>query len=138
MTPVFFYGLFMDESLLREKGLTPAEPVIAYVDGYALRIGDRASLVPARGEHTYGVVMALDNEQIAFLYADKSVADYAPETITAFTLANDVIQAITYVLPQDKLAGQNMQYLRTLIRTARKVGLPEVYIHRLELQENTA
>ena len=46
---VFFYGLFMDEDLLREKGLNPQRAALASVDGLALRIGKRAALVPTPG-----------------------------------------------------------------------------------------
>jgi len=42
---VFFYGLFMDEELLRGKGLEPEGGEIAVIDGFALRIGHRAALV---------------------------------------------------------------------------------------------
>ena len=41
---VFFYGLFMDEELLRGKGLNPKNAEPASVDGLALRIGQRAAL----------------------------------------------------------------------------------------------
>jgi hypothetical protein len=42
---VFFYGLSMDEELLRGKGLEPEGGEIAAIDGFALRIGQRAALV---------------------------------------------------------------------------------------------
>jgi len=42
---VFFYGLFMDEELLRGKGLEPEGGEISAIDGFALRIGQRAALV---------------------------------------------------------------------------------------------
>jgi hypothetical protein len=41
---VFFYGPFMDEELLRAKGVQPANPRQACVRGFALRIGERATL----------------------------------------------------------------------------------------------
>ena len=43
---VFFYGLFMDEELLRGKGLEPEGDEIAAIDGFGLRVGQRAALVP--------------------------------------------------------------------------------------------
>jgi len=51
---VFFYGLFMDEELLRGKGLEPEGGEIAAIDGFALRIGQRAALVPTPGAKVYG------------------------------------------------------------------------------------
>ena len=53
---VFFHGLFMDEELLRGKGLEGLEPEggeIAAIDGFALRIGQRAALVPTPGAKVY-------------------------------------------------------------------------------------
>lgn len=52
---VFFYGLFMDADLLRARGLTPEGGELAAVDGLALRIGQRAALVPTPG----GTIAAL-------------------------------------------------------------------------------
>jgi hypothetical protein len=56
---VFFYGLFMDEELLRGKGLEPEGGEIAAIDGFALRIGQRAALVPTPGAKVYGLVFSL-------------------------------------------------------------------------------
>lgn len=44
---VFFYGLFMDADLFEAKGLRPRDPRRARIEGYGLRIGERATLVPA-------------------------------------------------------------------------------------------
>jgi hypothetical protein len=43
----FFYGLFMDVDVLRNSGVAPADPRHAHVDHFALRIGERATLVPS-------------------------------------------------------------------------------------------
>lgn len=43
----FFYGLFMDQDLLRAKGVLPEAAELAWLDGYALRIGRRTVLVPS-------------------------------------------------------------------------------------------
>ena len=53
---VFFYGLFMDTALLSSKGVTPDSIAIGYVDEFALRIGERATLVRATGARSWGVV----------------------------------------------------------------------------------
>ncbi|MFN2633018.1 MAG: hypothetical protein ABR610_06340 [Thermoanaerobaculia bacterium] len=46
---VFFYGLFMDVDLLREKGAAPVNPRPASVEGFALRIGARHCAPFSRG-----------------------------------------------------------------------------------------
>jgi len=51
----FFYGLFMDIDILREADVAPVNPRRAYVDDFALRIGQRATLLPSTGGRAYGV-----------------------------------------------------------------------------------
>jgi hypothetical protein len=45
MKDIFFYGLFMDETLLRAKGIEPRGPRRAVVRDCQLKIGQRAMLV---------------------------------------------------------------------------------------------
>src|SRR5437762_5471904 len=52
----FFYGLFMDIDILREADVAPINPRRAYVDDFALRIGQRATLLPSAGGRAYGVL----------------------------------------------------------------------------------
>ncbi len=60
----FFYGLFMDSGVLRESQVEAASPRRAYVDGYALRIGRRATLLPSSGARAYGMVFALTHDEL--------------------------------------------------------------------------
>jgi hypothetical protein len=50
---VFFYGLFMDDALLREKGINPVDRRMASVENFSLVIGARATLVPYAGLTVY-------------------------------------------------------------------------------------
>ncbi len=61
---VFFYGLFMDEDLLREKGVSPDNRRLAAVENFSLAIGARATLVPAPGYSVHGVVFSLSHSEI--------------------------------------------------------------------------
>lgn len=56
---VFFYGLFMDKSLLASRGICPSRAAVGYVDGYGLRIGRRATLVTDETNGAYGVLMTI-------------------------------------------------------------------------------
>ncbi|MHC4447341.1 MAG: gamma-glutamylcyclotransferase family protein, partial [Planctomycetota bacterium] len=59
----FFYGLFMDSDILRESQVVAVRPRRAYVDGYVLCIGRRATLVPTPGARAYGMVFALTHDE---------------------------------------------------------------------------
>jgi len=132
MQPVFFYGLFMDEALLREKGMSPSKPLLAFVDGFGLRIGERATLIKSDDERAYGLIMSLSDQELSILYGDESVADYIPENITAITENKELVNVISYNLPLEKLSGQNKQYAESLAIVAKKVGLPSEYISEIQ------
>jgi hypothetical protein len=36
---VFYYGLYMDTSLLASRGIIPSRAIVGYADGYGIRIG---------------------------------------------------------------------------------------------------
>lgn len=122
----------MDLSLLQEKGLAPSKPVTAYVDGFGLRIGDRATLVKSENERAYGLVMTLTDQELLSLYGESSVADYVPETIEVSDLNNGTATATVYNLPPALLSGRNKAYARSLAGVAKKVGLPDEYIKQIE------
>ena len=64
----FFYGLFMDVDVLRESKVAPSNPRRAYVADFALRIGQRATLLPAAGARAYGMLIALTHRELERLY----------------------------------------------------------------------
>jgi hypothetical protein len=132
MKPVFFYGLFMDEGLLRGKGLHPSAAKIASLTGYGLRIGERATLIPSNQEQTYGTVIQLGEEELGILYGDKSVADYRPEEVTVTDINGTRLAAVSYILPFEKLTGQNRGYAKSLAVIAGKIGLPAEYVAEIE------
>jgi hypothetical protein len=130
---VFFYGLFMDEALLAKKGITPSNAEVGFVDEYALRIGERATLVSSAGARSYGILMNISSDQAKELYSDKSVADYVPESVIVELLSGSKAEAKCYNLPVDKVTGTNMTYAEALLEVASKRGLPESYL--VEIRE---
>ena len=132
MKPAFFYGLFMDEVLLKSKGFNPSYFEIACIEGFGLRIGERASLVESKGERAYGLIMFMSHEELKALYGEESVSDYVPEILTVTTSNNQNIVATTYNLPVEKLTGQNREYACSLATLAKNVGLPPEYIEEIE------
>ncbi len=51
---VFFYGLFMDDRVLREKGIQPKSSRKAVVYGHQLKIGRRAMLIARHDSLNWG------------------------------------------------------------------------------------
>ncbi len=125
---VFFYGLFMDEDLLAKKGISPSKAEVGFVDGFALRIGERATLIRSADTRSYGVMMNISSDQANELYAESSVADYVPESVTVELLNGSKVEASCYNLPVDKVTGTNKVYAQALLEVANRLGLPESYL----------
>jgi hypothetical protein len=104
---VFFYGLFMNLSILHKNGIYPNNPRKGYLKDYKLKIGSRASLVPCKNEISYGIVMTIERNALQKLYTEPSVVDYLPEEITVVLNSKESISAICYNLPVESLSGTN-------------------------------
>ena len=129
---VFFYGLFMDQDLLRAKGLAPERIELASVPGFALRIGQRAALVPQAASRVHGVVMSLTLAELERLYAEPSVQAYGPQAVLADLAAGGTIAALCYNLSQAPSSVEcNPEYAGKLRSVCQKVGLPPDYVASL-------
>ena len=125
----FFYGLFMDADLLREAGATPFDPRPAFVDGFALRIGQRATLVARAGARAYGMVIALTRPELERLYGAPGLEQYRPEAVLAQLLAGSAVPALCYNLREAPRPDErNPDYVARLQRVLSKLGFPREYV----------
>ncbi len=126
---VFFYGLFMDAGALRAKGFHPTEGRQALVSGMALRIGQRATLIPAPAERTFGFVMGLSHTEVDRLYSEPSIAAYRPEAVIAQYADGSCGAALCFNLPpSDESVIANPEYAAKLRVVAGRLGLPASYV----------
>jgi alcohol dehydrogenase class IV len=128
---VFFYGLFMDAAVLETKGVRGAGSRLGVVHDWALRIGQRATLVPAPGEVVHGVVMAMPLPELDRLYAEASVQMYRPVAVlveAAAAATGPGVAALAYVLPEPPAPEErNPDYAAKLRALAERLGLPGDY-----------
>lgn len=126
---VFFYGLFMDADLLRTKGAHPINIRSACVRGFALCIGQRATLVRTLRARAYGIVMELTHAEIERLYSEASVRSYRTEAVIAELADGSHVPALCFSLlvsPDPEKA--NSEYAARLRDLARRLGLPSDYV----------
>ena len=126
---IFFYGLFMDVEILRKSGAAPGNPRRAFVDDFALRIGQRATLVPSRGSRAYGMLIALTHPELDRLYATPDLEWYRPEAVLVRTLEGAATPALCYIQserPQPE--ERNPEYATRLQHILGKLGFPPDYI----------
>jgi hypothetical protein len=125
MTDIFFYGLFMDESVLRAKGVEAREPRRAVVRDYQLKIGQRAMLSPQPSAQAYGMVYALTDSEIGSLYNEPGLEMYHPEFVVATFEDGSSNEVTTFNLPADTDTGEpNLEYAAKLRHVLERLGFP--------------
>jgi hypothetical protein len=130
---VFFYGLFMDADLVRTKGAHPVNIRTASVPGFALRIGQRATLLRTPDARAYGVVMELTHAEIEHLYSEASVRAYRPEAVIAELADGSRVPALCFnLLVPPAPEEANSEYAAKLRELARQLGLPSYYVESIK------
>ena len=125
----FFYGLFMDIDILREADVAPVNPRRAYVDDFALRIGQRATLLPSAGGRAYGMLFALTHSELERLYTAPGLEQYRPEAVLARPLEGTSAPALCYNLREaPRPHERNPEYAARLQRAPTKLDFPQEYV----------
>ena len=131
---VFFYGLFMDETLLRAKSIEPRQRRLAALENFRLVIGERATLIPSAGQTVHGVIFSLTHAELDSLYAEASLRVYRPEAVSARVASGELVSALCFNLPVPPAATErNPQYAAKLKEVALRVGLPAEYVEKIAL-----
>jgi Gamma-glutamyl cyclotransferase, AIG2-like len=125
----FFYGLYMDLDVLREAGVAPLTPRKAYVDGFALRIGRRATLLPSAGARAYGMLYTVTHDELERLYTAPGLEQYRPEAVMARPLEGVPTPALCYNLREaPEPHERNPEYAVRLQRALAKLAFPPEYV----------
>ena len=129
----FFYGLFMDREILLANGVSPANPRRAFIDGFQLRIGQRATLVAQEGTRAYGMVFALTHTDLEKLYTAPGLEVYRPEAVLTQLVTGETLPALCYNLikPPGPAEG-NTDYAVQLRDVLRQMEFPSQYIDDIQ------
>lgn len=133
MSRIFFYGLFMNRSLLTEKGFHPEIIGPAVLLDYRIHIGQRATLLQSTSSRSYGIVMELADPEARTLYSEPSVREYERERVRPALLdTNEAVKAYCYNLPRElALAGANPAYAAELSQLARALQFDSAYVEEI-------
>jgi hypothetical protein len=122
----------MNQDLQRAKGANPVNARSASVPGFALRIGQRATLVPSPNSRSYGILMQLTHEEIDKLYSEPSVIAYRPEPVEAELGDGSRLAALCFNLPGGPSPAEaNPTYAAKLRDLALQLGFPSHYIENI-------
>ena len=133
MIKIFFYGLFMDRSLLTEKGLYPELLGPAVLSDYRIHIGERATLLRSASSRAYGIVMGLADQEARALYSEPSVREYIRERVQVELLdTSEAVEVYCYNLPPDLgSAGANPAYATALARLVEALQFDSAYVEEV-------
>ena len=125
----FFYGLFMDSEVLKSSGVEPSNVRQGFVNDFALRIGNRATLIPSDGARAYGMVVALTHAELDRLYSGPGLEAYKAEAVLTNIVSGGVVPALCYnLIKQPSPEEKNQEYALRLQRTLRALNFPREYV----------
>jgi len=121
---VFFYGLYMVPDILKAKGVVPRNPRKGCAEGYELKIGNKATLLRAKGKIAYGILYSLTHEEIYSLYQGSGLNEYAAEAIMV-KVQNEAVPALCCnLIKPPKENESNSDYESKLEAAMKNLGLP--------------
>ncbi|RXJ98937.1 gamma-glutamylcyclotransferase [Arcobacter sp. CECT 8989] len=122
---VFFYGLYMDEEILKSKGVEPREKILACAKGYKLRVGKMATLLRDENSNAYGIVYSLTYEEIDKLYKDSGLTNYVAEAVMVKTEDKEQVATLCCILLNPPAENEsNYTYFESLVKCMDKYNLP--------------
>lgn len=129
MIDAFFYRLFMDPEILREASVAPINPRRAYLEGFALRLGQRAALVSSAEDRAYGLLFGLTHAELDRLYGAPGLEPCRPEAVLVQLLEGTPTPALCYNLPDAPRPDErNPEYAARLQRALSRLDFPAEYV----------
>lgn len=115
--------------ILRSKGVHPANPRAGCVPGFALRIGQRATLMPSSQSSAYGIIMELCHAEVEKLYSEPSVSAYRAEAVMVQLADGSYIPALCFnvVVPPAPEEAKS-EYAAKLRELAGRLRLPRGHV----------
>ena len=131
----FFYGSYINPSVLGEVELFPDRIDIARLPGFDIEIRPLANLVPSDRRTVYGILATATHEELDRLYSharDVLGGVYLPRAVLAYTLAGQAEPALCYIASGLAPGPASAEYVARIIEPARTYGFPAWYLARLE------
>lgn len=132
---VFFYGSYMNRSVLAAVGLAPDAWEVARLHGFDVVIEPLANLLPRDGATAYGALALATHAELDRLYA------HAREVLGGVYLPWPVLverrdgawrAALCYLAPAMNPAPADAAYVDRIVAPARDLGFPDWYVARLQ------
>ena len=124
LNDVFFYGLYMDEEILKSKNVEPRNKRTAIANGYELRVGKMATLLRKDKAQSHGIVYSLTHDEIDILYAKSGLTAYVTEALMVELKDGSSIAVLTCNLLNPPTEDEsNDEYYQKLVKCMKSYEL---------------
>ena len=124
---VFFYGLYMDPTILQQCKVEPRAAKIASAKGYQLRIGHKATLLRKPDAVAHGIVYSLTHAEINALYQGAGLTEYVAEAILVESNGETFAALCCNLLSPPAEDESSPEYTQKLITTMIKLDVPVTF-----------
>lgn len=129
---VFFFGAYINFSVLREIDLIPEEYRVATLGGFKLSIEPSATLTREPGSTVWGIIATATHEELRRLYVEHAKiflgGDYFPRAVTVTDTNDNIIPALCYICDDMKPVPAKADYIEQIARPAEEYGFPKEYV----------
>jgi len=125
LNDVFFYGLYMDEEILKAKNVEPRNKRVAFAYDHQLRVGNMATILRKKDSQAYGLVYSLTHDEVDVLYQKSGLTDYISESILVELEDGSKIATLCCILLNPPASDEsNPKYFKKLKLCMESYGLP--------------
>jgi len=131
----FFYGSYINLTVLKEIELVPEQYEVAKLSGFDIQIQPLANLIRSDQHCVYGIVATATHEELSRLYAHAEHVlggVYLPEAVLTETRSGTWRPALCYIAPSIDSQPAAQDYIDRIVEPAKVYQFPEWYIERLE------
>jgi AIG2-like family len=130
---VFFYGSFINRSVLAEAGFAPERVEVARLWGFDIVVDTLATLVRSDRHSVYGILCEATHADLRRLYGQDWLGGaYLPEAVLVETAGGWLVPALCYIAPTRPPDPPDDDYVSRITGPAREYGFPAWYVERLE------
>lgn len=133
---VFFYGSYINFSVLAEVDIAERPHQVARLPGYRLIISPLANLVEDDSSEVFGILTKLSHRELDRLYKEHAQAKlggtYLPEAVIVLTGENTTTPALCYLSNSIVSSPPDPAYVERILNPAREYGFPSEYLKHIE------
>ncbi|MFQ5995307.1 MAG: gamma-glutamylcyclotransferase family protein [Acidiferrobacterales bacterium] len=132
---VFFYGSYINFTVLAEAEIGDRPYQTARLPGYRLVIAPLANLVTDHSSEAFGILTKLTHAELDGLYVahaqEKLGAIYRPEAVIVLTDENKPIPTLCYLSHDMQPSTPDPAYVERILDPAKQYGFPSYYLDHI-------